>query len=359
MWEEVDEQCIFRISAVKIAEKETKYTEVFDKFQMNLKNIIARNENKRVKVHIRFLKDFLDECNRVLSTKLACAMQSVEDNQTNLDHLSKELEEIEKTREEGISNIDRRIETFIDEASQQFHDYIHHEDFRARVLDGTDKFTRLTIGKELNTRIENETKTWQKEHIENIIQETILGDLLKKFEHIHRSLHSIKDNLTGFKTPFDVENKVAAAVASGVLPSGAGLLGSFLINRIVPHYGIFVGIAAAGILTGIVLSSIITFDGIGSFETVRERAVQARIAVFTKEKIKDTLRKEYLHDVEKVISVFLRGDLVNEILKIKENIITMKNEHLIFKSEQETLCSLQLNVIQKIERLTQIDLTYK
>lgn len=219
----------------------------------------------------------------------------------------------------------------------------------------------MSIGKELNTRIENETKTWQKEHIENIIQETILGDLLKKFEHIHRSLHSIKDNLTGFKTPFDVENKVAAAVASGVLPSGAGLLGSFLINRIVPHYGIFVGIAAAGILTGVVLSSIVTFDGIGSFETVREKAFQARIAVFTKEKIKDTLRKEYLHDVEKVISVFLKGDLVNEIMKIKENIITMKNEHIIFKSEQETLSSLELNVIQKIERLTQIEgiITYK
>lgn len=353
-WKEVDEQCIFRISAKKIAQKKPKYTEVFDKFQMNLQKIIAKNENKRVKVHIRFLKGFLDECNRVISTKLACAMQSAEENKSNLDHLSKELETIEKTRKEEISNIDRRVETFIDEASQQFHDYIHHADFRAIVLNDTDKFTRLTIGKELNTRIENETKTWQKEHIENIILETILGGLLKKFENIHRSLHSIKENLSGFKAPFDVENKVATAVASGVLPSGAGILGSFLINRIVPHYGVFVGIAAAGILSGIVLSSLVTFDGICSFETVRDRAFQLRIDVFTKEKIKDILRKEYLHDVKEIISVFLQGDLVDEIMKIKENIITMKNKHLVFKSDHETLSSLQLNVIQNIERLEQI-----
>lgn len=58
-----------------------------------------------------------------------------------------------------------------------------------------------------------------------------------------------------------------------------------------------------------------------------------RIVVFIKEKIKDILRKEYFYDVEKVISVFFKGDLVNEIMKIKENIIMMKNEYIIFKFE--------------------------
>lgn len=56
----------------------------------------------QVEILPRFLKDFLKECERVLSTKLACAMQSAEENQTNLDHLSKEMEKIEKTRKEVI-----------------------------------------------------------------------------------------------------------------------------------------------------------------------------------------------------------------------------------------------------------------
>lgn len=58
--------------------------------------------------------------------------------------------------------------------------------------------------------------------------------------------------------------------------------------------------------------------------------------------------------IEKTIRAFLQGDLENEIIKIKENIITMKNQHEIFKSEEETLSLLQSNVIQKIESLQQI-----
>lgn len=131
------------------------------------------------------------------------------------------------------------------------HDYLHHSEFRTAVLNDTDNLTRVTIGKALDARIEKETIAWQNKHIDEIFQNTIMKDLKKKFENIHRTLHSIKDNLKGMKTPFDVENRITTAIASGVIPSGAGLLGSFLINRKVSNSGVMIGIATAGILNGI------------------------------------------------------------------------------------------------------------
>lgn len=234
------------------------------------------------------------------------------------------------------------------------HDYLYHNEFKTAVLNDTDNFTRVTIGNELDARIEKETIAWQKDHIDEIFQKTIMKDLKNKFENMHRTLHSIKDNLQGFKTPFDVENRITTAIASGVIPSGAGLIGSFLINRIVSNSGVMIGIATAGILSGIFLSSLVTYEVVDRFEVVRENAFRARINAFTKKDIKDTLRKNYFESIKKIVRAFLEGELENEIIKIKENIIKMKNEHEFYKSEEETLSLLQSTVIQKIERLQQI-----
>lgn len=46
----------------------------------------------------RFLNIFLDECKSVLTTKLQCANKKAEENRKLLQRLSKDLENIEKTR---------------------------------------------------------------------------------------------------------------------------------------------------------------------------------------------------------------------------------------------------------------------
>lgn len=56
-----------------------------------------------------------------------------------------------------------------------------------------------------------------------------------------------------------------------------------------------------------------------------------------------------------IIRAFLEGDLEKEIIKIKENIKTMQNCHEIFKSEEETLSTLQSTVVRALERLHQIE----
>lgn len=175
-----------------------------------------------------------------------------------------------------------------------------------------------------------------------------MQDLIKKFENIHRSLHSIKDSLRGVNTPFDVETKVATALTLCVLPSSVGFLESYLKDRICTYFGILTGTASAG--SWMFLSGLLT---LGSFENVRELAFRARISVFTEDNITSILRKEYLNQIEKLVH-FLKEDLVNEIIKIQENITTMQNVLFSCKFEEEIWISLRSIVIEKIQCLQKI-----
>lgn len=234
--------------------------------------------------------------------------------------------------------MDENIKAFFKKVSAEFHKYLHHTDFKAVVLKDTDKFTRFSIGKELNTRFENETKAWQENHINVIFQRSIVADLMEKFEIIHITLHYIKDNLKGFKTPSSA--------------SRAGVICSFLVQRLVSNPGFGYGLVTVGILSGIVLGSLELVDG---FDTVRRKAFQTRRDVFTKKEIQSLLKKEHYDGIQEIIKNFLEGDLEEEIKKIEENKLTMENEHGFFKSKIETLSSLQSIVVMQMERLQQIE----
>lgn len=206
----------------------------------------------------------------------------------------------------------------------------------------------------MDTRIQNETKAWQEKHIEDILRETVMADLIEESKNIQRTLHVITDNLKGLKTPFDVDNKVAIALAVGVIPGGAGVIGSFLLKRINPNPGVLVGIVAGGILSGLLFTSLVAFEAADDFETVRCNAFQARINAITKKEVRHSLREQYLEGIETMIKSFIECDLEKDIIKIKEIIITLKNDLENFKANKESLLSLQSTVIKKLERLQHI-----
>lgn len=55
-----------------------------------------------------------------------------------------------------------------------------------------------------------------------------------------------------------------------------------------------------------------------------------------------------------MIKSFIECDLEKDIIKIKEIIITLKNDIENFKANKESLLSLQSTVIKKLERLQHI-----
>lgn len=57
----------------------------------------------RIFFFFRFLNGFLDECNRVISTKLAFAKQNTDEIETKLDKLATQLRKLENTRKEVIN----------------------------------------------------------------------------------------------------------------------------------------------------------------------------------------------------------------------------------------------------------------
>lgn len=180
--------------------------------------------------------------------------------------------------------------------------------------------------------------------------------LFEKFESIHRSLHSIKENLKGFQTPFDVDTKITPVIASAIkseftLKLYVLVVGLNLINVI--NRKVLLGIATAGIVGGIIFSGLMIARA-DDFETTREKAFQARVDALTTTKVKYFLRENYFEPIQEMKRAFLEGGLEKEMNKIKENISSMRNEHKTYISQKEILSSMHQTVIQKIERLKQI-----
>lgn len=210
----------------------------------------------------------------------------------------------------------------------------------------------------MDVRIEENLKAWQEQNIDNIFQEVIMEYLFEKFESIHRSLHSIKDNLKGFQTPFNVDTKIIPVI-TWTIKSQVGSLNALLMGlRLISGISeikrlILQGIVAAGIVGGIIFSGLMIARA-DDFETTREKAFQARVDALTNKKVKYFLREYYFEPIQKIKRAFLEGDLEKEMNKIKENISSMRNKHKTYMSQKEILSSMHQTVIQKIERLKQI-----
>ncbi|XP_062575016.1 dynamin-like protein 2, partial [Saccostrea cucullata] len=149
MWEDVKDTNILKFAAAKVYEEEA-YTAEFELFYQILKDVITKNEFKRVIVHLRYIESFVDACDISLSSKLKCARQNTDDTNKYLDQLCRDLQVIEAKRTEANSNLHYRIETFLIETAEDLYQYIQSKDLESIVLQGTEKYTRFTIGRELD-----------------------------------------------------------------------------------------------------------------------------------------------------------------------------------------------------------------
>lgn len=179
-----------------------------------------------------------------------------------------------------------------------------------------------------------------------------MEDIRRKFKNIHRSLHSIKSSV---KVLFVLEHKISP-VDLAERTRVDGRLES-LTNDTSLHLPCSTGFLTRGILSGIVSLGFEAFNVVDNFETVREKAFQARINAFTKEEIQRTLRKKYADRIMTIIKTFLREYWEEEINMIIENISTLRKNHSVLKSVEKTLYSLHSTVNQKIDRLHQIEHT--
>lgn len=348
VWRDVDDDCILQLSMVPTDE----YREMFQRFQRTLKKIITHNEQKRIKVHLRFLKEFLDESERIIVSKLKCAEESVEENKNGCVKMLNELEDLERVRQEAHSNLKGYIDDFLKEVTSQFYEYIHQRSFQNAILKCVESSTRRSIGKDLDDAIEKATIDWQQHHIEEIFQKVIGEELTRVFSSIQKKICFLKEKMKGFKTQtmLDVDFKIACALA----PSGTLLVGSIVMSRMLVDPRIVAGCA----VLGLVVTGLAMMEVIDDFKTICKKTLKSRIDALSKEKIYTALQQRYASLIESIITKLLDGDVKNEINNMKRNVHSLQEKHKELKSATSDLKSLRdelnqrkahLNKIEKIE----------
>nr|XP_034333155.1 uncharacterized protein in xynA 3'region-like [Crassostrea gigas] len=348
VWRDVDDDCILQLSMVPTDE----YREMFQRFQRTLKKIITHNEQKRIKVHLRFLKEFLDESERIIVSKLKCAEETVEENKNGCVKMLNELEDLERIRQEAHSNLKGYIDDFLREVTSQFYEYIHQRSFKNAILKCVESSTRRSIGKDLDDAIEKATIDWQQHHIEEIFQKVIGEELTRVFSSIQKKICFLKEKMKGFKTKtmLDVDFKIACALA----PSGTLLVSSIVMSRMLVDPRIVAGCA----VLGLVVTGLAMMEVIDDFKTICEKTLKSRIDALSKEKIYTALQQRYASLIESIITKLLDGDVKNEINNMKRNVHSLQEKHKELKSATTDLKSLRdelnqrkahLNKIEKIE----------
>ncbi|XP_061165560.1 dynamin-like protein 2 [Saccostrea echinata] len=349
IWEGVKDKTILKFASALVHEQEA-YKVEYDKFQEILKEVITKNEFKRAKVHLGFIKSFADDCDLSLSSKLRCARQSTEKTIQELDQFSRDLQVIQNKRQEALSSLQESVDNFLEDTTEALFQYIHSAEFKASVLQEIEKHTRFTIGGELSNRIEKATLSWQQENIERMFTSQILQKLTENFIQIHESLHNIKNKMRGFRSPFDVEDKLGPVLLSLIAPSGTAVAGSLAMIYMSVSPKAAQAVAAAGVVAGLVMTGLVALDVLDDYKTVTKNAFKARIDKLTKPKIRQTLHKTYEERFKKVVKSYLEGDLKREIDDLSINIESTKNKIEVYKEEESVLLSLSSDVSKIRER---------
>ncbi|XP_061165684.1 dynamin-like protein 2 [Saccostrea echinata] len=354
IWEDVKDSNILKFASAKVHEEEA-YKAEFEKFQEILKEVITTNAFKRVTVHLRFIKAFLDDCETSLANKLRCARQSTEETLKELDQFSRDLLDIKNKRQEAYSGLKKNIDKFISETAEDLHTYIRSPEFRTIVLQGTEKYTRLTIGRELDSRIEKATLTWQEENVGRMFELKILQNLTDNFVKLYEYLHKIKSKMKGFTSPFDVEDKLGPVLVSLIAPSSTAVAGSMAMMYMSVSPKAAQAVAATGIVTGLVITGLVALDVLDNFETVKQNAYEARIDKITEEKVRKTLQKTYAERFTHVVQSYLEGDLKKEIEILSESVDSTKGKINFYRKEESSLLSLSSEISEIRNRLEEIE----
>lgn len=117
-------------------------------------------------------------------------------------------------------NIEENVKRFLDEVTRQFSRYIDDPTLHAKILKHVEKSWRLRVEVDINTHIEIETKHWERKHVQQIFQETIVQTLDKKLRRICQS--ETEYLMKGFTVPIDLHKQKSFGTFKTALTIAAG-----------------------------------------------------------------------------------------------------------------------------------------
>lgn len=237
-------------------------------------------------------------------------------------------------------NINRFLEAVID----QLHEYVHHPDFKRKILQKVATSSRLRIGSDVNAQIQAETQRWEETHVNHVYTDIFLKNLSEKLKTVCGRL--AENLMRGFEMPYDPENRILLGIIQTAVSIGGGL--AFRGAIVEPPVAVAVAVG------GVIFTGFLSYGFINNFETVCEKAVDVRINKLTKPYLKQKLRARYETAMKKNVNdalekMNLEINKLTEEQKAKETENTVNNTNMrIFMSINDMLfkCKQRLEDIE-------------
>lgn len=232
----------------------------------------------------------------------------------------------------------------MDTLTDQLHGYIHHPDFKNKILEKVATSWRPKIGFDVNAHIETETKKWQELYVNQLYQDIFVKYLNDKLKTISCKL--AQNLMRGFQMPNDPDEQIR----HGIIQTTVSAVGLFAIKAAFFNPTLAVGIA----ISGVIFAGLLNFGYINDFNTVREHAVDVRIETLTRHQIRKQITKSYTSAIKTNMTKSLKT-LECEIEKLKEEKKKKETENTINVSRMNIFMALNEMVFKCKQHLRNID----
>lgn len=237
-------------------------------------------------------------------------------------------------------NINRFLEAVID----QLHEFVHHPDFKSKILQKVASSSRLRIGLDVNAQMQSETQRWEETHVNQVYTEIFLKNLNEKLKTICGRL--AKNLMRGFEMPYDPENKILF----GIIQTAVSIGGGFVIRGALFEPPVAVAVA----VSGVIFTGLLNLGFISNFKTVCENAVNVRIDKLSKTYLKDKLRVRYETAMKNNVNEALEKMKV-EIGKLTEEQKAKEKENTVNNTNMSIFMSLNDMLFKCKQRLEDIE----
>nr|XP_022309972.1 uncharacterized protein LOC111115502 [Crassostrea virginica] len=348
IWEEITDKHILKISAAKYREPE--YKGLFDDFKKNLEEIIIKNENKRLKKHRKYLKDFLKECTQKIDKRINNANKERKQSAKDIVHLEKRISNMNQINEQIDAVLTEIFENFLKMASNGCYKHLKKSDFKNKVLRDTKESNRFTVGENMLDMICEATLQWQKKHFTKLIRKAVKEKLL---DISSQDVNMMQMNLQKLDVNFGLRGViprtllrslqyVAAGVVSGVF------LATLFVNPLVP-----LGFITLGFISGVgtVGNTFIWQD----FEAIRNEEYGKILEMIGNYEITSKFRKWY----EEPFKNCIKGFFQKEFHDLEKRLYTMKQNNLELDKRVKALNEVKAQIFKNSQDLSTKTILYE
>lgn len=241
-------------------------------------------------------------------------------------------------------NLDKNIHRFLDEVTDQLDAFMHHADFKETLLLKVANSWRFKIGMDINAHFETETEKWEQTHIHQIYQDIFVNSLNEKLKSICGPL--AETLMKGFDMHYNPENTNFIRLSGSII----SVVGGCVFGGLILQPPVAVGVA----VSGVVFSGLASYGYFDYHRKACEGALNDRIRIMSKTKIKEKLTKRYIGAIKSITAEALKT-MKCEINILKEEAKLRETEHNTNTSRISVCIALDETVFQCKLHLQQIE----